>query len=311
MNDSYLLLLAVVSGMSFSLVGLSFRCGITRGAEPIHLTVFTALSGALFYGIRVWASSDGPIPPLVIAMAVAAGLGQYVIARLMKVALGLGPLSPLWCATMLSFVPAIAYASIVLGEPFTPLHLLAVAAATGSVVFAGRAQGAAAKAQADGGEVKPFRYAAVLVAILALNSLPGIALKEMGMRVDAAGATYLSRHTDAFFAFFFLSMGIGVVTDIVIARRRPESLRWVMVLGGVTSFAAVVGTLMLGWCAMLPAAAVFTANSVASILFTAVMAALIFRETRTPAWYATLACGALAIALTNGPAFLRMLTAGR
>ena len=108
----------------------------------------------------------------------------------------LGPLSPLWCATMLSFIPVIVYASTMLGEAFTGLHAAATAVAMASVMLAAKAQGTNSTDGTMPTPVKPFKYGAVLITILLLNGLPGISLKEMAMHADAHGVTYLDRFTD-------------------------------------------------------------------------------------------------------------------
>ncbi len=310
MNEGSLVLLATLSGMCFSLIGVSFRFGMARGIEPLHITVITALAGLVFFGVRGWGSASGGIPNQIIILAMVTGVSQYGITRLMKVALKLGPLSPLWCATMLSFIPVIAYASVVLGEAFTGLHAAATAVAMASVMLAAKAQGASSAGGAMPTPVKPFKYGAVLIAILVLNGIPGISLKEMSMHADAHGVTYLERFTDTYFALFFAALEACVLADVALTRSRPASVRRAALLGVVTSTGSVLGLSMLSRCAVLPAAVAFTVNSVASILFTALLASVLFREARTRAWYATLACGILAIALANGPSLTHFLHKG-
>jgi hypothetical protein len=68
-------------------------------------------------------------------------------------------------------------------------------------------------------------------------------------------------------------------------------------LGILAGVGSVSGLWLLGTCIALPAAILFTVNSVSSILFTAVVGTLFFKEQRTVNWYATIGCAILVVVL--------------
>jgi drug/metabolite transporter (DMT)-like permease len=117
----------------------------------------------------------------------------------------------------------------------------------------------------------------------------------------------MPRHNDLFLAMLYAGIAGGVAIDQLISRRRLPSWRWVLLLGALAAAGSVVGMFFLIRASVLPAVVVFTANSVSSIVSTAVLATVLLGEKRTWSWYAALACGILSVLLANGRAIAEYL----
>ena len=138
--NSWLIPVAGLSGVAFSLIGISYRMGQPRGIAPGHVMACIAAAGIVIFGVQSAGLPLADVPLLVIALGVAAGLTQYVLVRIMKAALRMGPLSPAWCALALSFLPTIAFSSISLGEKLGLMHGLALIAGIACVLAASACQ---------------------------------------------------------------------------------------------------------------------------------------------------------------------------
>ena len=303
--------LAALSGMCFSVMGFAYRVGAGRGVSAIHVVGVCGVVGTVVFGARALAGIDGA-PPLVLGLGLAAGVTQYGVAHLLRTAIRLGPLSPMWCVLMLGFIPVTAYAYVALGEAPSALQYAAVAAGVGCVVAASLTKRGMPnpKGEAPPKEPHRLRYAALLVALLLLNSVSNVCVKELATRPDGGGATLMARFNDVFLAVLYAGIAVSVALRQAVTRDRLPPWRWTLVLGGAAAGGSVAGMFLLVRCAVLPAAVVFTVNSVASIVFTAVVVAMFMGEARTRSWYAALACGVLAVVLANGQGILEFLRRG-
>lgn len=295
-----LFLLAILSGVSFSLIGIALRLGSDRQIHPLHIVAVSSLMGVIVFAIRLAGQFGEEIPVLVFALGALAGITQYAVLHVFKWALALGPLSPLWCALMLSFVPVVLYAGWFRGETIEPVQYAAVGMAVVCVLIASVGQ----RKDPDTTEVvqkrtrwKALEYGGVLFAVLFLNSIANICIKELGITRGELGGSYMSHYGAAFFATLYFCVQVCVMTDNVVARRRPGSILWMLTLGALAGVGSVGGLWLLGVCIELPAAVLFPVNSISSILFTALVGALYFRERRSLSWYATIATGMLVVLL--------------
>jgi drug/metabolite transporter (DMT)-like permease len=301
--------LAILAGACFSIVAIAYRLGAPRGVGPVHVMGTCSLLGAAFFGVQALGAPGGGAGTLVVALGLLAGVTQYALLPLIRAALRLGPLSPLWCVLMLSFIPTTLYAALALGETLGPLNYAAMAAAVLCVGLACVGKGGSA-AGVGAGPRHRLRYAAVLAAMLMIGAVAGVCLKELDSRGDGAGGTLLARHRDAYIAVMYAAIAACAVTDVTLTRGRPASWRWTIGLGLMAAAGSLTGMSLLVRAAVLPAAVVFTLNSVSSIVFTSLVAAALLGEKRTWSWYATLACGLLAVALSNGEAIITYLREG-
>jgi drug/metabolite transporter (DMT)-like permease len=294
-GNGLLLLLACVSGIGFSLIGVAYRLGVTRHIHPLHVVAGAAVVGSVAFGIPA-ARLSGHVPPVVWVLAVGSGISQYAMMHLVRAALRRGPLAALSCASMLNFILVILYAVAFLGERLTRAQPLAIGCAVVCVLLAAAQAGpAGAHRLAAGGGRARLAYAGILLLLLALNSVMSVAMKDLSARPDPSGGALFARYRDVFLAAMYVSLLAAALADSVIARRRPPSWRATLGLGALAGAGSAVGMGLLSRCVTLPAALVFTVNSVTAILSTACIATVWLGERRSPAWYATLVAGLLAV----------------
>ena len=291
---------AMLSGVSFSLLGISYRLGKPRGVTPSHVIVVCALIGTAFFAIKSVASPWAELPARVVLGGLVSGGTQYAVVLLVKIALHLGPLSALTCALAIAFLPTSVYAYFAFGEALAPLQYAAFPLALACVVFAslGRKDLLAPGQPDDGTCYASVRYGLLLLLIVLANSVAFIVLKEMATRRYAApaGVTYLQRFGDVYFVFFYGMLGLCASVHLLIRRDLPRPLRPAILLGCLGGVGSVGGIVTIAACASGPAATVFTASNVSMVGSTALVSALFFGEKRTFHWYATVACGVLTVA---------------
>lgn len=302
MDAAWLAPLAALAGVFFGLIGVAYRLGQARGvpARSIALVLFAA--GALFFGLRSLGQHWHEAPRYVFLLGVGVGASQYLMARLLPVALALGPLSPLWCAVCLSFLLAVAYDCLFLGQTIGPFEAAAVLAAAGSVVF-GSLQ------QHDGGEGKPVSlagraiYGGLLFLMLALNSVVLIAIKDLAARAAPSGVPLAEAYGNVFFTLFYASGGAVLAVDLAASGGLGAPVLRTLAVGLLAAGGSVAGMSLLIVCAVLPAAVVFTLSHVLSILTAGLVSVVFFRERAGPAWWAMMALGVVSLVLVNATAF--------
>jgi len=304
--DPVLLLLVTFSGIFFALIGLASRIGAPLGVDSLHIAVVGMLGGMIFFGAdALEILRAGDVPARVWQMGLAAGLTQYAAVRLIKTALRMGPLTPLWTAQMLAFVPVILYASLALGEPLEPVHLAALLLAGACIFFASRSQDLPAQPAARPGGPR-LAYLAVLAGALLLNSVANIAVKDLSAHTLPSERTLLEQFGSLFYFMMYLQIWLGSAAELLVRRRAPASYAWMLGLGLMAGLGSLLGVICLRQGMSLPAAVSFTLSSTTSIVCAALAGALFFGERRTRWWWATVASGAAVVLVANGPQLLRL-----
>jgi drug/metabolite transporter (DMT)-like permease len=292
-----LLALPIASGLAFAFVGVGLRQGQRRGLEALHIFVHMGLWGAVFFALSSSGDQWRGVPALIVGLGIVSGLTQWLAATLVGVALRLGPLSPMWCAYNLAFVPVALYAAAVFGEPVPPLKIAGLLLAVASVVFASiRVE---RQAGVGAGAVSPFAYGAVLVTLLLLNSVMHISIKHLGTVATGEGETLMA----AFGPVFFTCLYLGLVTPVAArhAMRRDAraigraAWRW----GSVAALGSIGGVGFLGLSAGLPGAVVFTLSAVFSILGAGVASVAVFGERVSGVWIAMMASAVGSVVLVS------------
>ena len=321
--QSLLIPVAGLSGVAFALIGIAYRMGQPRGIVPAHVMVCIAAVGSIIFGVRAAMLPLREVPLMVIALGVSAGLTQYVLVRVIKAALDLGPLSPAWCALTLSFLPTVAFSSIFLDEHMTPMRGLALAAGIACVLAASACQSSPPSPLSEAGEGEkkaplptlgkgaggdedrpaqhhPSRiaYVGVLLLIPTFNCVSQIAIKVMG-KPNAAGVSINDRFSAVFLFLLYFVIGAGLVIELLVTRNYRVPLLRTAGLGLMAAFGSTAGMTGLTACSALPAATLFPVSNVVSILVAAIVSTLAFGERRSPAWFATIGLGVLAVVLAN------------
>lgn len=270
------LLLAAGSGLCFAAIGLSIRAANGRGIDPLRVITLACLGGAGWFLPEALAT-----PPHLpaIALGVAAGLTQYASARLWRSGLALGPLTPMWCALLLSFLEPVAWMALVHGVSLTAGQWTAITCAIAGIISSARMSGPQSAGAASG---LSLRYLGLLATLLLLNGVANVCLVE----VDVRGWKESSAQT--MLALYALCALPGWWES----RRQPAAggPGWVVVLpwGLVAAAGSIGGMSLLRLCLDGPAGQVFTVQAAASIAGAAVGSVLLFRERATRIWWTTI-----------------------
>ena len=294
-----LLSLAVLSGLGFAGLGVSFRLGQAKGLSPAHVALVIGVVGSAVFGSQV-GGAPRPAPALIWALGLAFGATQYLAVKLFRIALARGPLSPMWCAANLGFIIAVIYSRLFLGEQPTPMQYVGVAAAVACVLVATLGQ---PQAESAGTGLRRLRtgadYGIILVLILGLTGLSPVFLKYLNARPFGAGRTYLTAFSDLYLLLFYGSFGLLAAGDLLVTRALGGRWRAMLAAGGLGAAGSVVGLWAWATACGLPAAVVFTVTSVVSIVVAAVVSVLAFKEKASLGWYATIGLAGLAVVLVN------------
>jgi len=299
-----LVLLAALSGISFSLIGITFRIGQNKGVIPLHISMCMGIAGAIFFGVQLNWSDFGALPMFVWMMALLTTVGQIGAMHLVRICLGMGPLSPLWSAMNLTFLPVILYSAVVFSEKISITGYATLLAAVVCVLFASQA-GNEASAEDDEEEKSSFRkksiYGGLLLLVLLGNSLVFIVLKDLGTRLieNSTETTYLMRYMPPIYFIMYSSLAIFSGAIVWMQKAIPNryfDLAW---LGVMAAGGSIAGLVLIKTCMALPAGLLFTLNGMITILGGTVASVIFFGESMKPSWWGTVGFGLLAVLLAN------------
>lgn len=299
-----LVLLAGLSGISFSLIGITFRIGQNRGVIPLHISMCMGVAGAIFFGFQVEWGSFGNLPTFVWIMALLTTLGQIGAMHLVRIVLGMGPLSPLWSAMNLTFLPVILYSAIVFSERITSVGYATLLAAIICVVFASQA-GSESPAKDESDRKQNLRvkviYGGLLLLVLLGNSFVFIVLKDLGTRVIESGSetTYLMRYMSPIYFIMYSSLAIFSGITAWLQKAIPNRYIDLVWLGAMAATGSITGLILLKTCMALPAGLLFTINGMITILGGVIASVAFFGESMKPSWWGTVGFGLLAVLLAN------------
>lgn len=293
-------LLAGLSGVSLSLIGIAFRIGQSQNVVPLHIATSIGICGAIFFGIQMNPDYLGQIPLFIYGLALLNALGQILSMELTKIGLKKGPLSPVWCALNLTFLVVIIYSAIFFKETISVFQYLALLAGILCVIAASNL----GKTESDKNQIISLRdkilYGLMLILILLGNSVVFITIKDLGTRViPGSNSTYLSAYLPNIYFILYLTMAIVCGLVAFFQKIKPVSGVALVKIGLMAGVGSIAGLFLLSLCAALPAALVFTINGMITILGGTLASVFFFGEPRTKAWYATIGFGVLAVLLAN------------
>ena len=227
------LLLAIVSGLLMSLIGVAFGLGGRHGVRPPHIAVFMGLCGLVVFGALAGRDVLRATPAAVWWIGLATGITQYLGVVALGAALRRGPLSPAWCAAAMIFLPVLVYARIALGEQVGGLRLTGVALACVCVVLASL-QGGNAPAGAgrrDWNIRATLFYGLLLVLVVVNASSVAVAMKILGARMADGARTWMDAYGLAMYTASYGVFGVCMLGD-TLARPPPAGSRRVQWLAG-------------------------------------------------------------------------------
>lgn len=277
-----------------AVIGVAFGLGQKAGVQPIEIMlVSTGVGSLVFAGKQLQRRQPAPIPLRVWWWGVTGGLSQYLAMRGIGLAMKLGPLSPLWCAASLGFIPVSFYSAIRYKERLTLLKFGVLAAGVGCVVVS-------ALANSRGGATltslaSTLGYGAVLVAVLMLNSLNSIAIKTLGMTASPAQPVQTSRDNNLFLPIMYTTCFLAALADLLWHRNPNLALNSMVAFGALAAFGSIVGMALVAKCANAPAGVVFTLSGISSIVTAALVSVLFLGERAGIGWGGTISLGILSI----------------
>lgn len=310
---------SILCGFCSAMLGVGYRIGSADKVFPLQTVSAVSVAGMILFGW--WGRGEWSGAPMsVYVIGILLGGSQYVVIRLMRTALQWGPLSPLWCAVMLNFIPVIIYSSLFLHEPMSRWQLLSVVTAAGAVIAASRSgqsvprkppAQAVATATATGGRSRvqttitgifsrpAVRYGILLALITISSGVTAVCLKISGA-IAAPDGRMLSesyRNILVFMLYFFLLL--PAVIDLSYCRSWRWKARGFYTGALVGSVGSLAGLWLQIRLMVEPAALVFPLTSSASILCASLTSTIFFGEKRTLSWLLTIIFALAAIACSK------------
>ncbi|MDD5582702.1 MAG: hypothetical protein PHS99_05785 [Candidatus Marinimicrobia bacterium] len=293
-------LLAALSGLSLSLIGIAFKLGQSKNVVPLHIATSIGICGMIFFGIQANWTLMKEIPLFIYGLALINALGQIIAMELTKASLKRGPLSPVWCALNLNFLVVIIYAAVVYNETIHFFQILALVSGLLCVLAASNLGNDENEKGKKGSLKDKFLYGFMLIIILFSNSIVFLTIRDLGSRmIPGENATYLGKYLPNIYFILYAMMAIVCGAVVSLQKVKPESTGSLIKLGLMGGVGSIAGLFLLSLCARYPAAFVFTINGMITILAGTLASSFFFGEKRTLAWYLTISFGILAVILAN------------
>ena len=300
------ILITIISGIGFGLIGIMFRYGQNKNVIPIHISMIMGVAGAIFFGFQVNWQQFWSLPTIVIVLPIISALGNLISMHFTKVSLSKGPLSPLWCAMNLTFLTVVIYSTMMFSEKILPFQFVALLTGIICVVLASTLGNQISSDTKDRSIKDILIYGSALLIVLLGNSTAFVVIKDLSTRTIgmASSATYMAEYRSAIYFLMYLSMAITCFGLTMMQKAKPDSYKDLFLIGSVAAIGSIVGMLLLGYAAALPAAMIFTINGMVAILVGVIVSVVAFGEPRTRNWYATVAFGIVTVILINMDSFI-------
>lgn len=295
MPSKFLFLAAVLAGFFFGSMSFSFQMGQRWKVPSLHIGFVLSLLDCLFFlGLLLFQPAPaaaetgaGHGAAWVWIAAIAAGATQVLTLALVDPAQRLGPAAPIFCMMNLAFLPVSLYAIALLGETMSPTQWGGLGLAVLCVISTGMMHSVprgshAAPAPAS----RRMAYAGILAVILVVNSIYTLAMKQLDA-MPAGATSLLQTHRNLFPMLVYAVIALGTAPSILRSLSGFNPARAIP-LGAIAGAGSVGGFICLSRAISIPGGIGVGISTTASLLTIALIAAFIFREQRTPAWYATI-----------------------
>lgn len=300
-----LLLAAFFSGVCFGGLSFAYQMGRRWHVTASHIGLIASIVGALFMlGMMYWQAGRAtpvvnswraPIPVWI--WAVTGGIGQAVAVLLINPAQRRGPSMPIFCAMNLFFLPVTIYAVLVLHESLTVTQWIGQALAAICVVAGGLAgDKISAGPVSNSGGGSRFVYLLLLATMLLASSLASVGMKQLAA-MPGAGTNLLQTHQALFLLIIYLVIIMALACLLFHERFKGFRPMRAILLSGGAAMASLGGFLLLFPAAALPGGISFGMVTTASLITIALIAAGVFHERRTTAWYATIILAVISVIL--------------
>ena len=290
------ILWSIFAGFMFAIGGIAYKIGANGNVRPIQCAVFLSAVGTVVFGAigcNEWSFCSLPL----FLLSVVIGVTQYWVIVFLRWALNLGPLSPTWCAVSLGFIPVIIYSAVSCGEKISFFQYLSIAATIGAIV--------SASLSSNGGKSgsswkQKVLYCIILVLLVVFNSTLSVGLKVASqINVSGTSMSLSDRCGNVILSLVYCTIMICGAIELTAGKKWVfnRNAFWggaLLALGASTGYG-----LQLFLVDKAPAVTVFALGNTVSILGTALMSVIFFKEKRSKAWYCTIGFSVLAILLNR------------
>ena len=294
MNEA--ILLSIFAGFMFSIGGIAYKIGANGNARPIQCAVFLSAVGTVVFGV-IGCNEWSFCPFSLFLLSVVIGVTQYWVIVFLRWALNLGPLSPTWCAVSLGFIPVIIYSAVSCGEKISALQYLSIVATIGAII--------SASLSSHGGKSgsswkQKVLYCIILVLLVIFNSTLSVGLKVASQfNVPGTSTSLSDRCGNVILSIVYCTIMVCGAIELTVGKNWVfnRNAFWggaLLALGASTGYG-----LQLFLVDKAPAVTVFALGNTVSILGTALMSVIFFKEKRSKAWYFTIGFSVLAILLNR------------
>jgi drug/metabolite transporter (DMT)-like permease len=296
------ILLAIGSGIAFSMMALAYRWGETKQVRPQMVFWGVAALGAGVFAVRCVLRGEFEwLPFPVLFWAILGALGQYAAIILMQSAMRRGAFGPIWCALTLNFIPVTIFSLAVAGEKQSVGQWLAMVLAIGCVVVAAMDPGKSAMEKKDEnpeekGRFSILAYAVMLLTLMFTNGLLNVGMKHL--KLPTSGGPYLPAHMNTFLFMMYITLFTAITIEWLLWRKNVPKLRVAagpVVVAGVGSLLGVVCLITAG---MGPNVIAFVVSSILSVLGGFIGAAVFFKDPLTRTSWTVIALGVASVAST-------------
>lgn len=303
MTHQTLLLVAVIGGVSFSVIAWSYRAGDARGIPPCFVALGLGLVGSLWFAWRSFGVGQAPgwsAPAQVWLLGALNGIAQGCAISFYRAGLRHGPMAPLWCAANLVFVVPAIYALAVLGERLHGMQQAGMLVALLTVGMASlvRQSAGGTVAQPSGKPPHPVIYPAILLVLVVLPGLTGVSLIYLAA-TEHGGLALNPRYNDCFMLGLYGFLLIWVGVEALTYRRPIPSIRRAVGYAALAGTGSAVGMTLMAIVSRMPGGIGFATTAVSAILIGALLSSFGFGERRGAAWWATVGLAAGSVLLFN------------
>ncbi|MBN1478006.1 hypothetical protein JXA47_14720 [Candidatus Sumerlaeota bacterium] len=292
-----LLSLPILSGIAFAFIGIAYRRGQQRGLTALHIVFHMGLWGAVFFALGTGPERWTEAPMIILTLGLVGGITQWLTAILIGWALRLGPLSPMWCALNLTFLPVTLHSAVMFHEPVPPVKIAGLGLAVATVILA--------SLRTRDPEDEPSQlvsaplYGLLLVALLLFNSVMHVSIKHLGTVEISEGETLMTAFGPVFFTCLYVALLIPIAVQHALQRDRRALSRRGWVWGSVAGIGSIGGVGFLALSASLPGAVVFTLSAVFSILGAGIASVTLFGEQANRIWFAMMGAAVASVVLVS------------
>lgn len=301
-----LFLAAILAGFFFGSMSFAYQMGRRWKVPSLHIGLVFSLLDCLFFMALMLYRQPAPgstaawaAPGIVWVAAIAAGASQVITLALIDPAQRRGPAAPIFCMMNLAFLPVAIYAVAWLGETMSFSQWGGLGMAVLCVIATGMTHAAPRGTHAAPGRTsRQLAYSMILIAVLAINSIYTLAMKQLDA-TPAGASSLLQSHRYLFPVVVYAVIALGTAPAILRSLAGFNPGRTIL-LGAIAAAGSVGGFLFLCQAISMPGGIGVGISTTASLLTIALIAAFVFHERRTPAWYATIVLAIAGVLLFAG-----------